>query len=413
MSTNNDVFKVLVGKTVEDGLGNTLSNIVDAGDVAHLGVFDYDKATSLNSSTAAKNIFLATTLDKDGDNVADSIEKSAGQYIQVKNVRGYTVRPHTAARPLIVKVGGYEANCETEYGIRLSFSNEEIFKRQGYNQLTVPYTYVTGACDDCGTICPTGDANEVTLGLAKNINNDPLGLVKATMVAREALTKATIDAATGGAFSGNIAAGDEILEADVELLIAFNKTLSDGDSYLYTDVVIETIPVKVNKYCSVNLRYYKPRQTNVEVSGIAGFEGVITPEVLQELAYEEGSGYDLKQKEFESQSMGGSPYVLSEATGTARYLEYTVDVNEKYDVVALTYDSYNTEAWHGSLSNQTTWIAFPTSEKVELRKFLAILDNLLSPLGFDELADDFASAGTAGTAVEPTEDETADTDGLA
>ena len=407
MSTNNDVFKVLVADTyTTESAGASLSAL--AATEKEIAVIDADTNLSIDGSTKVKNFKLALPLVAD-----EKVEFSAGQHIQLKNVRAYTMRAHSAARPLIVKVGGYEANCETEYGIRLSFSNEEIFKRQGYNQLTVPYTYVTGACDDCGTICPTGDANEVTLGLAKNINNDPLGLVEATMVARQAITKATIDAATGGSFSGDLSAGDAILEADVELLIAFNKTLSDGDSYLYTDVVIETIPVKVNKYCSVNLRYYKPRQTNVEVSGIAGFEGVITPEVLQELAYEEGSGYDLKQKEYESQSIGGSPYVLNTVTGTARYLDYTVDENEKYDVVALTYDSYNTEAWHGSLSNQTTWIAFPESAKAELQKFLAVLDALLAPFGFDALEDDAALNNVDPTVVEPTEDRDVDTDGIA
>ena len=412
MSTNNDVFKVLVAATAEDGADKNLATLAAAEGA--LAILNADTNLSMGASSKAKAIKLALPTVAD-----EKVEFSAGQYIPLKGIRDYTMRAYSAPRPLIVKVGGYVANCETEYGIRLSFNNEEIFKRQGYNQFTHPYTYVTGACDDCGTICPTGDANEVTLGLAKNINNDPLGLAVATMVARQAITKATVDAATGGSFSGNLAEGDAILEADVELLIAYNKTLSDGASYLYTDLVIETVPVAINKFCSVNLRYYFPRQTNVEVSGIAGFEGVITPEVLQELAFEEGNGYDLQQKEYNSQAIGGSPYVLNTVTGTARYLEYQADAKEKYDVVAITYDALSYAGWDENLNHFTTWIAFPIDDEngngsAELQKFLAVMDALLTPLGFDALADDAALNNADETVVEPTsERDDVNTDGLA
>lgn len=409
MSTNNDVFKVLVGHpTAFVGEGDTLSDVASAP-VAAIAVVNADTNISMDATSKAKNIYLARV-----DETDTAISKSAGQYIPVKAVRDYTVRPYTAPRALIVKVGDYTVNCETEYGIRLGFSNDEIYKRQGYNQFTVPYLFTTGNCDECSTLCPTGDANALTLGLKNAINNDPRGLAIAKSIARVTLTKATIDTANGNTdFSGDIAVGGEVSDADLALLISYNATLTDTANYLYTDLSVETVPVAVNKYCSVNLRYYNPRQTKIEVSGIAGFEGTVVPVELQAMAYEEGSGYDLKQKEFHSNSIGGSPYVLSEVTGTARNLTYTVDENEKYDVVCISYDPTVVAGWSEEVNHMSTWVAFPTGDKTSLRAFLAVMDGLLVPFGFDALADDFPASTTATTDVEATEDETVNTDGLA
>ena len=410
MSTNNDVFKVLVGNSVAAD-GDSISTFA-GGLAGKIAVINADTNMTIDGSIPSRDIYFARI-----DETDVAISRSAGQFIPLKAVRDYTVRAYSAPQALIVKVGDYTVNCETEYGIRLAFSNNEIYKRQGYNQFTVPYLFTTGNCDECSTLCPTGDANALTLGLKEVINNDPRGLVVATSIARQALTKATIDTANGNTdFSGDIAIGGEVSDADLALLISYNATLSDTSGYLYTDLSLETVPVAVNKYCSVNLRYYSPRQTTIEVSGIAAFEGVVVPVELQAMAYEEGSGYDLKQLEYKSQSIGGSPYVLNQVTGTARNLEYTVDENEKYDVVAITYDPKSIAGWSEEVAHATTYVAFPTGNKVAIQAFLNIMDSLLEQFGFDRLADDLPASFTAvdGATVQPTEDATnVDTDGLA
>jgi len=378
MSTNNDVFKVLVGSNVE-AKDKTLSEVAE-GAVGNIAVVNAETNLSVDGTSKAKNIFLART-----DETGLAISKSAGQNIPLKGVRDYTVKPYSAPEALIVKVGDYTVDCETEYGIRLSFSNNEIYKRQGYNQFTVPYLFTTGDCNDCSVLCPTGDANALTLGLKLAVNREPNKLAIATSVARATLTKATIDTANGNTdFSGDISAGAEVSDEDLALLIAYNATLSETTGFLYTDLKIETVPVAVTKYCSVNLRYYKPRQTTIEVSGIAGFEGKITPVVLQEMKYEEGAGYDLKQKEYLSNDFNGSPYVLLIATSTARELVYTVDEKVNYDVVAITYDPKNIAGWSEEMSHATTWVAFPTGDAA-LEGFLAVMDGLLAPFGFEAL----------------------------
>lgn len=403
MSRNNDVFKVLVTSGNQAVLA--AGSGPDALAIGQIGVFDADTGVSVDATSTPKEFYLAVGVDDDGDAVMDNIEKSAGQKIQRLNTRFYSFRPHTAPQPMIVDVTGYEnAKCDDDYTLRLEFRNQEIYRRQGFNQYTKPYAFRTPCCAGDATEV---DGNEITKLLVEAINADVDGLVTAVAVARQALTAVTHGVAA------DLAEGDEVSDADMDAIIAYNA--ANAGSEVYTDTRITTIPVAINKFCSVNLKYYHPRQTVIIPSLVTGFGCIGSTEIVQEAAMEEGNGYDVQQKEYKSSGWNGTgPYVLSEATGTAKYVEYRADKAVKYDQVIVEYDQFSVGGWQEYLNNLSTIVAVPATDTATRDGLVAVLDAFLTPLGFDALADDAALADTDPAVVEPTTDiDDTDGDGLA
>jgi len=394
MSRNNDVFQVLVtsGDQSVLGAGNSVVDLAPG----QIGVFDFNTNVSINATSTPRNFYLAVGLDLDGDAATDDIAKSAGSHIQAKNIAFYSFRPHTAGQPLKVVLSDYTADCETEYGIKLELRNQEIYRTQGYNQFTKTYSIVTSCCNGCEPTCPSGDANEITKQLKENINNDPSGLVTAIALARQNLTIATHGT------SANISAGAEVSDADLEVLMTYNAAQSDPADYVYTDLEITTVTQAINNFCNVNLKYFYPRETVAIMTKVAGFSCNGTVTVTQQAAFEEGSGYDIKQLEYMSKGWTEGPYRVSTLNGVANERTFNTVVSEKYDVIALTYDQFSIGAWLEYLNNEATIIAIPGDNDTTRDELIAILDAQLTPLGFDALADDAALADTDPSVVEPT-----------
>lgn len=404
MSRNNDVFQVLVTKD-NQALAVAGTSVADLSP-GQIGVFDFNSNLAVDGSAQVRNFYLAVGLDTDGDGVTDDIAKSAGSHIQNRNIRYYSFKPHSAGQPLQVALTGYTADCETEYGIKLELRNQEIYRTQGYNQFTKTYSIVTSCCDGCDPTCPSGDANEITKQLKENINNDPTGLVIAEATARQALV-----AATHGT-SVDYAAGDVMIDADVDALMVFNAAQADPSTYVYTDLLITTVTQKIHAFCDVNLMYFYPRETFANVTKIAGFKCNGTVETVQELAFEEGSGYDIKQQEYFAKGWTESPYRVSTLNGVADYKTYNAVATEKYDVFALTYDQFSVGAWLEYLNNEATIIAVPEADTVTRDALAGVLDLLLEGHGFDPLADDAAASDVDPEVVEQVIDKTVDTDGI-
>ena len=396
MARNNDVFQVLVTKGNQSILpvGKKVTDL----DPGRIGVFDANTNLAIDGTLGNRNFYLAVGLDLNGDGVTDEVAKSTGSHIQKKNIQFYSFRPHTASRPMKVVLKDYTADCETEYGIKLELRNQEIYRTQGYNQFTKTYSIVTGCCDGCEPTCPSGDANEITKLLKININNDPSGLVKATAIARQALTVAT------HRVSVNIAQGGVVSDANLEAIMVFNAAQADPSTFVYTDLEIETITQAVNNFCSVNLKYFYPRETIVIATKIAGFKCNGTLEVTQEAAFEEGSGYDIKQLEYEAKGFKESPYRLSTLNGVADERVFNVVATEKYDQLALTHDQFSQGAWLEYFTNQATLVAIPAADDITKDSLISVLDKLIAPLGFDELSDDASNSNEDITVVETTSD---------
>ena len=403
MSRNNDVFHLLVTKGNQAILAKDkkITELLPG----QLGVFDFNSNVSVDATSAAvKNFYLAVGVGS-GSTLVD-IQKSAGSHIQGKNSVFYSFRPYTPGQAMKVLLKDFTADCETEYGIKLEFRNAEIYRTQGYNQFTKTYSIKTSCCDKCEPTCPSGDANEITRQLLININNDPSGLVKARAVARQPLVVAT------HGVSAPIAKGGVVSDANLTAIMNFNAVQADTSTFVYTDIEIETVPQAITDFNTINLKYFNLRETAILVSKIEGFKCNGAVETIQDIVFEEGSGYDVKQMEYFTKGWTESPYRLSCLNGVANETTYITDANEKYDIIALTYDQFSLGGWQEFLHNQATVIAIPTADTVTRNGVAAVLDKMLAGEGFEALADDTAAAVTATTTVEKTSSKTVATDGL-
>ena len=384
MARDNDVFQVLVtkGNNAVLGKGKKVEELLDG----QIGVFDADTNLSIDGTSPIKKFFVAVGVDKDGDGVIDSLNQSAGELIQTKNIGAYSYRPHTPGKPMIVEVTNFKAKCDTEYVIKLNFRNQRIYRLQGFNQFVHTYSIKSACCDGCETGCDSGDCNELVKLFVQAINTDQYGLVKA-----EAINPTTGTVVT-----------------DIDAFIAANATVnSDDDST--NDVCLKlrltTVPLKIKQFCSINAHYFNPRETTITVSLIDGFScnGKVT--VTQDAVHEEGNGYDIKQREYKAGGWNGrpGPYRVSETTllPSEGFL-YFADQNVKYDRIALEYQNEATGGWLDYKNDLATEIAVPATDTVTRDSLLGVIDKIVNPLGFDNLADDTATANTDPTVVETT-----------
>lgn len=406
MSRNNDVYQVLVTKGDLAPLvaGEKLSQLTPG----QIGVFDFNTNLSVGAGDTPKNFYLAVGLDPYNTGTLTDVLKSRGSHIQAKNSVFYSYRPHTPGQPMKVVLKDYTANCETEYGIKLELRNQEIYRTQGYNQFSKTYSITTSCCDGCTPTCPSGDANEITKLLKSSINNDNTGLVIANAIPRGSVAAAGVTPDADG----------YIDDAGIDAIMAYNATQTDPANFVYTDLEITTVTQKIKAFCDVNLEYFYPRETVAIVTKLtgelaSGFNCTGEVEVTQQAVFEEGAAYDVKQKEYHAKGWDESKYRVSNLYGLADPKIYLTVDGEVYDQISLTYDQFSVGAWEEYLSNGATCIAIPAADTVTRDGLLAILDGIITPQGFDTLADDALAADTDPTIIEKTEDKTEDTDGVA
>ena len=385
MSRNNDVFQVLVTKGNSPVLNPSLT--LDNLAVGQIGVFDSNTNKSVDGSSPVKKFFLAVGVDTDGDGTVDTINTSAGSVggtIDSNLVEGYSFRPHTAPRPQIIEVSDFKAGCDTEYAIKIEFRNQRNYRLQGYVPFSHTYVVKTSCCDGCED-CPSGDCNELVKLFVDAINLDERGLVVAEAVD-----------------------GNGTVITDMDAFIATNAAVnsdSDNTNDVCAKIRLTSVPLKVNNFCNVNVKYYKPRQTTMIVSLVEGFGCSGKVETTQDAAFEEGNGYDVKQREYKAGGWNGrpGPYKTLTSTGLANEgFAYFADANTKYDQIALTYDNKATGGWLEYVNDLATEIAIPESDTVTRDSLLTVLDAILTPRGFDALLDDAAIASTDPTVTKST-----------
>jgi len=371
MSRNNDVFQVLVAKKA---LTSEATPITDL-EVDQIGIFDYQTNLSVDPAKPPKEFYLAVGIDdgKGGDTLVD-VNKSAGQMIQRDNIRYYQAQQYSESKPEIVEISGFSAKCNTDFGIKLEFRNQRIYNQQGYNQFSKTYVVRTPCCgDDCNP-CSPQDGNELVKLFLNNINANADQLVKAEAI--DPTDNSVID--------------------DLDAFIEENKATNTDDD-LTNDVVakirLTAMPLNIFRFCDINLLYFKSRETVIITSLTAGFECNGKVEVIQDTTYEQGSGYDVRQREYKAGGWNGrpGPYRVSEATGTASSnsgFKYFSETNEKYNRVNLTYDQFSIAGWQEHLNNVATEIYFPESETSELVDFIKLLEQIL-PSGFESQVSKF------------------------
>lgn len=133
-------------------------------------------------------------------------------------------------------------------------------------------------------------------------------------------------------------------------------------------------------YCEINLNYFYPRQTDIIVSKIEGFKSNGTISTTQEIVYEEGSGYDVRQLEYEAGGWNGKPgiYRTSEMRGVSRNgFEYYASSTGKYFMLHLGYDQASIAGFLEHKNNQRTILAIPATDDTTRDAIVALLDAML------------------------------------
>ena len=390
MSTNNKVFQVLVTK------GNAAlpsrSATLDSLAVGQLGIFDAKTNLAIDGTTnPVRDFYLAVGVDKNGDTVMDGVNFSAGQLIQKENIRDFTYKPHSAARPMVFEITDYKVNCDTEYAVKLEFRNMQVYMRQGYNAYAKTFSVKTACCEEC-VDCPSGSTADLTTKLLQAFNSDAAGMFKAEAIEEP-----------GGSVIADLA--------------AYIADPLNADALDTLGIRITTVPLAIQQFCSINTMYYNPRQTVVIPSLIEGFNCTGKVTITQTALDEEGNGYDIKQKEYHAGGWNGKPgvYRASTALGLAMPgFNYLANESAKYDQFSLVYDQFSTAGWGEYLNNLMTLVAIPAADTVTRNSFATVMDAILGTTTlFEPLADDAAAASADPAVVETSPPTTGLVDGIA
>jgi hypothetical protein len=244
MATTNPVFNVLAtaGNQAPLAAGNGLSSLANG----QIGVFNLHTGLSIDGTVNGneQDIFLAVGINRTsgGTAAAEDISKSAGQVIQIRNMRAYTIKANVDEIQQIDYITGFGAKCDTDYAVKVTYSSIPNYMLNGYNANSKTYNYHTGCCSqvDCST-CETGDPVELAVGLKDNINADLEAIFVATLFAN--LLQATIGDPTVD--------GTAVIGVGTEL---FNVPLLAADSATQAAVKIAAAinSVSTSKYVATN-----------------------------------------------------------------------------------------------------------------------------------------------------------------
>jgi hypothetical protein len=339
MARENPVFQVLVASG-NQGLLAADKALSELG-VGQIGIFNAETNVSVDNTSIAttKDIYIAVGIDRNGDGVVDDVIKSAGQLIQKRNMTALNMQCPVAAVPKEIDITDFKAMCETTYAVKLTLSNQEGYLTNGFTPLSKTFVIKTSCCSqtDCVS-CPQGDCREVAIEMVKAINNDPDKIVEAFVIDPDGV----------------------ILEgSDLEDWI--NDEENEG---VCLGIRIKAYPLAIQKFCSINHKYFNPRNTDLEVSLVEGFNCNGTVTVNQEMEVEQGAGYDIAQLEYEAGGWNGKPgpYRQSAISGLAtESFESYVNQSASYVVYNLVYDQESVGGWLEYKNNLNTIIAVPAT----------------------------------------------------
>ena len=225
MSTNNNVFKVIptLGDQAIASADATLGDLL----VGQIGVFSYQTNLAIDGTDLplARNFYLAMGVDTTGDGNADDIVKSSGSHIQTANITSYASQCYVAPLPMIVDISGFNASCDTEYGIKIEFENSQIGKNYGFNQFTKTFVIQTACCAECED-CPSGSCTDLAERMVAEVNNDLDNVVHAEYSAYHGILTVTNGSTAGETDNFTITYSDGT-EQSINVTSAALATIAD------------------------------------------------------------------------------------------------------------------------------------------------------------------------------------------
>jgi len=310
MSKGNDVFQVLI-PTVAPSVIAPPAALASLAEGA-IGFYSYPDNTPIDPTGTIPAKFYAAVGVTNLEGVAD-INKSAGTHIQAKNVSSYDNQIYVAPVNMVVTTAVEALACGNSYGVKVEIRNQEAYRLNGYNQVVKNYVVPSVGCDECGVDCVT----------------DCVAVVDALIALINADTDAVVTASKSGTTCGT----------DVNLILTVNaRTFAD--------------------FCSVNLNYFHPKQTEIIVTPIDENFGTAT--VTTAMKYGQGQGIDVKQMEYDAGGWNAKPgiYRVSTVNGIAREgFQYFADPTGNYAVNNVAYTQDSISGWRGDVSFQRTVFA--------------------------------------------------------
>jgi len=429
---NEKVYSVLVTTGNQHALSKdkTVDQLADG----QFGLFDNDTHLSLDATNtaASESMYLAVG----GDKIKFSANPDEG--ILKKGFTGYKEQPATAGLPQIFDIGGYTAECDTEYLLKFGFVNEYIYNNYGFGEYSKTYGIKTSCCDNCTTSCPSGDCNEITELLINAINNDEDGLATAKAIeATDGTVKVTHDATHTGnlvfvvdGVNVNVAVttGDLIAAVAIKIKNAFSgstafsgytvtvatdtvtiaKDSTGGVAFTFTYVTaqgvtatvvaptiadiadldiwaaanpdkcsgirVTTVPTSINTFCAIPTKYNKYQQTRINASFVEGFDCNGEFLEVQDMVLSSGDGSRVKLLEYNQTGEGGSPYKMDMIPGMPRDYAYQADESLKYNLFTLLYKSTSNLQWSELPDWSETIVAIPTGGALTRTDLKALLD---------------------------------------
>jgi hypothetical protein len=322
MSRQGDVFQVLVPTTfVANAAPAALSSLA----VGTLGMYSYPDNTPLDPATVPVGTPYYFAVGINNLKGQRDINKSAGTHINPKNTVDVNKQAYVAPVQMVTNNDLKVIQCGNEIGVKIEIRNQEAYRVNGYNQVVKNYLVPTSECVDCDTTCEDGNCADILTSLVNLINSDPDGVVTATQIAPTATDPA--DACTAG--TPGYVAGKLILTVNAQALETF---------------------------CSINLNYFSPRQTEIIVTPIDGFAPTV---IATAMVYEQGSGYDVQQLEYEAGGWNGKPGPYrTYADGLTRNgFQYFASPTGQYSIVNISYDQKSISGWREDTAFERTIIA--------------------------------------------------------
>lgn len=459
-NVNNDVFQVLVTRGNQSILG--AGNGVESLAPGQIGVFDADTNLVPGTGVIPKKFYLAVGIDRTGSNTLEDLRNSAGQFIPTKLITAYGYAPHSASRQQIIQVSNIAAKCDRDYAIKIEQRNSRIDQIQGAVPFTETFIVKGACCPDCGADdCSQADANDIVVKMVAEINKSTRGL---SATAAAGLGTITVTAGSSSASNATVTLGSEpsftvalgssdsatvvagkiknainavsgtkytatnagavitvngpagtityapgITGSTATVVSATNTAVADTTTYLAANpnavlvLFIKAANLTAYPQGTINMHYHKRRQTSLIVSLVDGFNCSGTVTEVQELAYEQGNGNDIRYKEYNATNGAlNSPYVTYTTTGLPKdELQYLADSKTVYDQVQLEYEEQHQGGWKFHKNTLATTIAIPEADTTTRDSLITKLDEICTSVGFEALADDASASSTTASVVEP------------
>lgn len=286
-----------------------------------VGIFSEDTGKSIVEPT--ENFFIAVGLDKNGDGATDDIRKSAGRNIQPGNILYATRQDYVAPVDQVIDIKDIKVMCGDSFGIKIEARNEQIYNVQGTVQYRQSFVAKADNCDSCAdNVCEEANIAKLVqdIVLQAKLGKDQFYKVEAIDVS-----------------------GTVLNEVQVAAQVAATDALADKSKQIKIGIRVLAIAGKVQQFANVNLDYVAARQTQVLVS-LVGENAVGTVSTKTELVYEQGTGYDVRELEFQTigfREGSTGAYRIGAITGLPNEVAYESDLKKKYTVFTLAYDHFH------------------------------------------------------------------------